>query len=164
MIGVSLSKPTVGSWMVDFLYIKELVDSLCKIGADAQYMQYLSKSHITPPQILLMWMMEWHGGGSSCLQTINILKYEEWETFWQGWFSLNGLHKTCSKPGEEDISVGLFCVCAMSCLSLLTPICLRMDWQNFLARHRNHWPSQCGWPCLCRHIHGSPVSFKTSQH
>ena len=29
----------------------ESVDSLCRDGADAQYMQYLSKSHITSPQI-----------------------------------------------------------------------------------------------------------------
>ena len=31
--------------------IRESVDSLCRDGADAQYMQYLSKSHITSPQI-----------------------------------------------------------------------------------------------------------------
>ena len=31
-------------------YIRESVDSLCRDGADAQYMQYLSKSHITSPQ------------------------------------------------------------------------------------------------------------------
>ena len=31
-------------------YIRESVDSLCRDGADAQYMQYLSKSRITPPQ------------------------------------------------------------------------------------------------------------------
>ena len=30
--------------------IRESVDSLCRDGADAQYMQYLSKSHITSPQ------------------------------------------------------------------------------------------------------------------
>ena len=30
--------------------IRESVDSLCRIGADAQYMQYLSKSRITSPQ------------------------------------------------------------------------------------------------------------------
>ena len=29
--------------------IRELVDSLCRDGADAQYMQYLSKSRITSP-------------------------------------------------------------------------------------------------------------------
>ena len=33
------------------LYIRESVDSLCRDGADAQYMQYLSKSRITSPQI-----------------------------------------------------------------------------------------------------------------
>ena len=27
--------------------IRELVDSLCRIAADTQYMQYLSKSHVT---------------------------------------------------------------------------------------------------------------------
>jgi len=31
--------------------IRESVDSLCRIGANAQYMQYLSKSRITLPQI-----------------------------------------------------------------------------------------------------------------
>ena len=30
--------------------IRELVDSLCRDGADAQYMQHSSKSHITSPQ------------------------------------------------------------------------------------------------------------------
>ena len=30
--------------------IRESVDSLCRDGADVQYMQYLSKSHITSPQ------------------------------------------------------------------------------------------------------------------
>ena len=30
--------------------IRESVDSLCRDGADAQYMQYLSKSSITSPQ------------------------------------------------------------------------------------------------------------------
>ena len=30
--------------------IRESVDSLCRDGADAQYMQYLSKSRITLPQ------------------------------------------------------------------------------------------------------------------
>ena len=33
------------------IIIRELVDSLCRDGADAQYMQYLSKSRITSPQI-----------------------------------------------------------------------------------------------------------------
>ena len=32
------------------LVIRESVDSLCRDGADAQYMQYLSKSRITSPQ------------------------------------------------------------------------------------------------------------------
>ena len=32
-------------------YIRELVDSLCRDGADAQYMHYLSKSDITQSQI-----------------------------------------------------------------------------------------------------------------
>ena len=31
--------------------IRESVDSLCRDGADAQYMQYLSKSRITSPKI-----------------------------------------------------------------------------------------------------------------
>ena len=31
-------------------YIRESVDSLCRDGADAQYMQYLSKIRITSPQ------------------------------------------------------------------------------------------------------------------
>ena len=30
--------------------IRESVDSLCRDGADTQYMQYLSKSRITSPQ------------------------------------------------------------------------------------------------------------------
>ena len=30
--------------------IRESVDSLCRDGANAQYMQYLSKSRITSPQ------------------------------------------------------------------------------------------------------------------
>ena len=33
------------------LSIRESVDSLCRDGADAQYMQYLSKSRITSPQL-----------------------------------------------------------------------------------------------------------------
>ena len=32
------------------VYIRESVDSLCRDGADVQYMQYLSKSRITSPQ------------------------------------------------------------------------------------------------------------------
>ena len=32
------------------MVIRESVDSLCRDGADAQYMQYLSKSRITSPQ------------------------------------------------------------------------------------------------------------------
>ena len=32
------------------LTIRESVDSLCRDGADGQYMQYLSKSRITSPQ------------------------------------------------------------------------------------------------------------------
>ena len=35
---------------VHLLGIRESVDSLCRDGADAQYMQYLSKSRITSPQ------------------------------------------------------------------------------------------------------------------
>ena len=31
-------------------YIRESVDTLCRDGADVQYMQYLSKSRITSPQ------------------------------------------------------------------------------------------------------------------
>ena len=34
----------------EFVCIRESVDSLCRDGADAQYMQYLSKSRITSPQ------------------------------------------------------------------------------------------------------------------
>ena len=33
-----------------YIIIRESVDSLCRDGADAQYMQYLSKSRITSPQ------------------------------------------------------------------------------------------------------------------
>ena len=33
-----------------YIYIRESVDSLCRDGADTQYMQYLSKSRITSPQ------------------------------------------------------------------------------------------------------------------
>ena len=33
-----------------YCIIRESVDSLCRDGADAQYMQYLSKSRITSPQ------------------------------------------------------------------------------------------------------------------
>ena len=36
--------------IIDALYIRELVDSLYRDGVDAQYVQYLSKSHITSPQ------------------------------------------------------------------------------------------------------------------
>ena len=35
------------------LLIRESVNSLCRDGADAQYMQYLGKCHITSPQIML---------------------------------------------------------------------------------------------------------------
>ena len=35
---------------VCYVFIRESVDSLCRDGADAQYMQYLSKSHTTSPQ------------------------------------------------------------------------------------------------------------------
>ena len=35
----------------ELVSIRESVDSLCRDGADAQYMQYLSKSHITSPQV-----------------------------------------------------------------------------------------------------------------
>ena len=45
---LSLTEPFSTSCAV---YIRELVDSLCRNGADAQYMQYLSKSGITSPQI-----------------------------------------------------------------------------------------------------------------
>ena len=34
----------------ELVHIRESVDSLCRDGADAQYMQYLSKSRITSPQ------------------------------------------------------------------------------------------------------------------
>ena len=34
-----------------FCIVRELVDSLCRDGADAQHMQYLRKSRITSPQI-----------------------------------------------------------------------------------------------------------------
>ena len=37
-------------WMDGWMEIRESVDSLCRDGADAQYMQYLSKSRITSPQ------------------------------------------------------------------------------------------------------------------
>ena len=58
----SLTKATEKSnrWLIPFLCqpsvelvynIRESVDSLCRDGADAQYMQYLSKSRITSPQL-----------------------------------------------------------------------------------------------------------------
>ena len=44
----------VKAWCLDhsgrIVSIRESVDSLCRDGADAQYMQYLSKSCITSPQ------------------------------------------------------------------------------------------------------------------
>ena len=43
-IDLSVYRWPVGS------YIRESVDSLCRDGADAQYMQYLSKSRITSPK------------------------------------------------------------------------------------------------------------------
>ena len=48
----SLADVTVRLWHVVMAAscIRESVDSLCRDGADAQYMQYLSKSHITSPQ------------------------------------------------------------------------------------------------------------------
>ena len=42
--------PTVFQYYYTCTCIRELVDSLCRDGADAQYMQYLSKSRITSPQ------------------------------------------------------------------------------------------------------------------
>ena len=48
--------PHIQTFYDDTLYcecvhlIRESVDSLCRDGADAQYMQYLSKSRITSPQ------------------------------------------------------------------------------------------------------------------
>ena len=54
-------KHTLSNTIKNFLYkykietqsacIRESVDSLCRDGADAQYMQYISKSRITSPQI-----------------------------------------------------------------------------------------------------------------
>ena len=46
----------LNSNMLQYIYglaknIRESVDSLCRDGADAQYMQYLSKSRITSTQI-----------------------------------------------------------------------------------------------------------------
>ena len=41
---------SVGMVTILVVYIRESVDSLCRDGADAQYMQYLSKSRITSPQ------------------------------------------------------------------------------------------------------------------
>ena len=38
------------SFVETFVFIRESVDSLCRDGADAQYMQYLSKSRITSRQ------------------------------------------------------------------------------------------------------------------
>ena len=43
-------------------FIRESVDSLCRDGANAQYMQYLSKSRITSPQIVRLDRNR-HGGG-----------------------------------------------------------------------------------------------------
>ena len=37
--------------IVTILYIRKSVDSLYRDGADAQYIQYLSKSHETQPQM-----------------------------------------------------------------------------------------------------------------
>ena len=44
-VGWGLSINTV------YMLIRESVDSLCRDGADVQYMQHLSKSHITSQQI-----------------------------------------------------------------------------------------------------------------
>ena len=41
----------IGALEQDKKFIRESVDSLCRDGADAQYMQYLSKSRITSPKI-----------------------------------------------------------------------------------------------------------------
>ena len=48
-----LAGPTrMYSWTICVnIIIRESVDSLCRDGADMQYMQYLRKSHITSPQI-----------------------------------------------------------------------------------------------------------------
>ena len=45
-------KTAVPNLMAYVLYyiIRESVDSLCRDGADAQYVQYLSKSRMTSPQ------------------------------------------------------------------------------------------------------------------
>ena len=52
LIGASLSEPhTSVTSLRTRVCIRESVDSLCRDGADAQYMQYLSKSRITSPQI-----------------------------------------------------------------------------------------------------------------
>ena len=45
------TKQTANSGVILQHCIRESVDSLCRDGADAQYMQYLSKSRITSPQI-----------------------------------------------------------------------------------------------------------------
>ena len=36
--------------LLNVLHIRESVDSVCKDGTDAQYMQYLNKNRITSPQ------------------------------------------------------------------------------------------------------------------
>ena len=49
-----LSKPLIPEWYYprEHKYpIRELVDSLCRDGTEAQYIQYLSKSRITSPKI-----------------------------------------------------------------------------------------------------------------
>ena len=48
--GVLLEIESQATEGVSGCVIRESVDSLCRDGADAQYMQYLSKSHITSPQ------------------------------------------------------------------------------------------------------------------
>ena len=49
-----MSEPHTCEKLSIYMFIRESVDSLCRDGADAQYMQYLSKCRITSPQYLYM--------------------------------------------------------------------------------------------------------------
>ena len=56
------------------LVLRELVDSLCRNGADAQYMQYLNKSRITSPQTLKAYL----SNQASSLSGFVISKTHKW--------------------------------------------------------------------------------------
>ena len=48
---VDKRKHYIINYVIVINHVRESVDSLCRDGADAQYMQYLSKCCITSPQI-----------------------------------------------------------------------------------------------------------------